>query len=399
MNCIKCKAPLPDGAVYCPACGKKQVVEKHRRQRGNGLGSAYKLPSGKWRAEKVVGWETLPLPEGSPPGTQPKKKKIVVTASGFSTKREALSALNTLTAETRMKRKQKRGTDAKTKGETITLKQLYDQWFPTHNRSKSTMNCYAAGFKLFEPLWYLPMSDIEVDDLQECLDDAETGKRTKENARACLGLVYKYGLPRNCIPKDRILSQYLSINEDGSDKKPGLPLDALEKIRALAAEGDPDAVTALCHCYLGFRPSELLALKVSDYNDKERALVGGSKTDAGIDRTVTVSPKIISYVTAQIKASESGYIFERENTRQSVKSYRAAFYALLDRIGLENPVDENGRHMYTPHSCRHTFATLLKRAQGNDTDKLALIGHSSTSQLRDYQDVNFSDLRALTDKI
>lgn len=55
--------------------------------------------------------------------------------------------------------------------------------------------------------------------------------------------------------------------------------------------------------------------------------------------------------------------------------------------------------MYTPHSCRHTFATLLKRAQGSDTDKLALIGHTSTSQLRDYQDVTFADLRALTDKI
>lgn len=399
MNCFKCKAPLPDGAVFCPLCGRKQTVDKHRRQRGNGEGTVYKLPNGKYRAEKVVGWDVLPVPEGSPPGTMPKKKKIVLTSSGYSTKREALAALSKLTPEARAERRRRRGTDVKTKGELTTLKMLYDQWFPTHGKGKSTMNCYAAGFKLFEPLWFLPMSDIEVDDLQECLDDAEQGRRTKENARACIGLVYKYGIPRNCIPKDRNLAQYLTVSESSGAKHDGLPLEALEKIRLLALSGDADAIAVYCHCYLGFRPSELLRLRVADYNEQERAFRGGSKTAAGIDRTVTVSPKIQDYVTARVRASQSGFVFERENARQNIKSYRAAFYALLERIGLDNPVDENGRHKYTPHSCRHTFATLMKRVQGSDTDKLALIGHTSTQQLRDYQDVNYADLRALTDKL
>lgn len=399
MDCIKCKKPLPDGALYCPFCGRKQNGEKHRRQRGNGLGTVYKLPNGKWRAEKVVGWETLPLPEGSPPGTMPKKKKITVTASGFTTKRDALAALPSLTAETRAKRRQKRSTDLKTKGDLTTLKELYDKWFPTHDRGKSTMNCYAAGFKVFEPLWFLPMSDIDIDDLQDCMDDAEQGRRTKENARACLGLVYKYGIPRRAVPRDLNLAQFITIREDSGGKKEGLPDDALEKVRALAAAGDADAQQVLCQCYLGFRPSELLRLRTEDYNETERAFKGGSKTAAGIDRTVTVSPKIQKYITAFVSASSSGYVFERDAARQSIKAYRAAFYALLERIELDNPVDENGRHKYTPHSCRHTFATLLKRVQGSDTDKLAIVGHTSTTQLRDYQDVNYADLRALTDML
>ena len=61
-------------------------------------------------------------------------------------------------------------------------------------------------------------------------------------------------------------------------------------------------------------------------------------------------------------------------------------------------MDEAGRHRLTPHSCRHTFAMLLKRTKGTDTDKLALIGHTSTEQLRDYQDVSFADLQAITDQ-
>lgn len=40
-----------------------------------------------------------------------------------------------------------------------------------------------------------------------------------------------------------------------------------------------------------------------------------------------------------------------------------------------------------------------KGAQGSDTDKLALIGHTSTDQLRDYQDVAVEDLRRIIDQI
>lgn len=61
--------------------------------------------------------------------------------------------------------------------------------------------------------------------------------------------------------------------------------------------------------------------------------------------------------------------------------------------------EECRRHRLTPHSCRHTFATLLKRAHGSDADKLALIGHTSTDQLRDYQDVPVEDLRRIIDQI
>ena len=39
----------------------------------------------------------------------------------------------------------------------------------------------------------------------------------------------------------------------------------------------------------------------------------------------------------------------------------------------------------------------MKKVKAPDTDKLALIGHTSTDQLREYQDVPFEDLRAITD--
>ena len=102
---------------------------------------------------------------------------------------------------------------------------------------------------------------------------------------------------------------------------------------------------------------------------------------------------------ACLKAADGGTIFGSAGHPIPLKKYREIFYTLLDQLHIDNPVDENGRHRLTPHACRHTFATLMKKAAGSDTDKLALIGHTSTDQLREYQDVRFEDLRAITDQL
>lgn len=399
MNCInkKCGAELLAGAKYCHICGRKQVKEKHRRVRGNGQGTVYRLPNGKWRAEKTVGWIVDPLPPDAPAGTVPKKRRIPVTDSKFSTKSEALAALPYLTAAQRHPRG---GTATARKGEKITLKELYDQWEPTHKKSQSTINCYRSGFRLFAPLWYTPMTDIDIDDLQDCLDDTELGKRTKENARAALGLIYRYGIPRNCIPKDRNLAKHLNINAEGGKGKVGFSEEELEKIRKAAKGGSRMAQIVLCHCYLGFRPTAFLALTLPDYNSEEHAFVGGIKTEAGISRTVTISPKIQPYIDQLIGERTTGTVFcQEDGTAFSLAAYRESFYALLEKLQISNEVGEDGRHRVTPHSCRHTFATLMKNVPGSDTDKLALIGHTSTEQLREYQDVSYADLRRITDQI
>lgn len=156
-----------------------------------------------------------------------------------------------------------------------------------------------------------------------------------------------------------------------------------------------------CQCYLGFRPSELLALDAKDYDRKERAFTGGAKTDAGRDRVVTVSPKIQPIIDRLVRDKIAGPVFcGPDGAALSIKQYRAMFYEVLDACGIENPLDgPKGaqRHRYTPHSCRHTYATLMKRVPGADKDKLELMGHTSNEMLRHYQDVSLDDLRRVTD--
>ena len=105
------------------------------------------------------------------------------------------------------------------------------------------------------------------------------------------------------------------------------------------------------------------------------------------------------------RVNRGGFISQTENGAQwTLKAFtEKVFYKALRDAGIDNPIitvaGDTPRHKYTPHSCRHTFATLMKRAAGSDKDKLALIGHASDEQLRDYQDVHWEDLQRITDAI
>ena len=378
MQCRKCRAAIPDDSRFCLRCGANQTLSHKPKSRGNGQGTVFQRPNKSWCAMRTFGYVT------GPDGVTRRK---TVSKSGFKTKRDAVEYLPQLTLRTERKKR-------------ITLSALYDAWEPTHQVSKSTKDCYAAAHKWFRPLWTMQFADIDIDDLQECLDECPKGKRTKENMKALCGLLYKYAIPRHYATIN--LGEYLVIRAEQATEKLALPVSDLAKIRAKAGE-IPYADYVVAQCYLGFRPSELLALDVKNYDRTQKAFTGGAKTDAGKDRIVTVSPKIQPIIDRLTAGKTTGPVFcAADGAAMSIKDYRKAFYDVLEAAGIENPIEGTGddrRHKYTPHSCRHTFATLMKGVDAPDKDKLRLIGHTSTEMLRHYQDVDIDSLRAITDKI
>ena len=378
MKCRKCHAEIPDESKFCMQCGAKQDIKQKPKSRGNGQGSVYQLPNKTWVAVKTLGYERDA--EGK------RMRRKTRSKSGFRTKKEAVAALATLGSE----RPQPRAT----------FLQVYEAWLPTHKASKDTINCYKSAKKYFSEIYYVNLRDITIDDLQDCIDDCPKGKRTKQNMKTLAGLLYKYAIPRNLATLN--MGQYLSVHAEAGEAKAGLPLDALQLIEKNVGKV-PGADYVLAQCYLGFRPSEFLALDAKNYNRKERAFVGGAKTEAGKDRVVTVSPKIQPIVDRLVANKLAGPVFCAEDGKaMPIRDYRELFYSVLSACGIDNPVEhtpEGDRHMYTPHSCRHTFATLMKHVKADSKDKLALIGHTSEEMLRYYQDVSYEDLRKITDAL
>lgn len=375
MNCRKCGREIPDGGSFCAFCGTKQErTVKTWVRRGNGLGTVYRRNS-KWVAEVTMGFK---LDEDG------KTTRVVAKKAGFRTKKEALEYLPILKDE---QKRDKR----------ITWGQLYKLWFPTHRAGKSTVGCYRAASRYFADLDFWQLTDIEIDDLQECIDSCPKGKRTRENMKALCGLMYKYAIPRGYATLN--LATYLVVGGDSGASRSSFDAEQLAQIKA-AIGTVPYADYIYCMCYLGFRPSEFLALDAMDYDRQQKTLTGGAKTDAGKNRVVTISPKIQPIIDRLARNKISGPLFCDDDGGQfRYNRFRnGVFYPALEQIGIDNPM-ENGRHRYSPHTCRHTFATLMKRVSASDADKMRLIGHASPEMLRYYQDVNVADLQKITDAI
>lgn len=375
-ECRLCGREMPVDAVYCPYCGKRIApLAKSAKKRGNGQGTVYKRGD-KYVAEKTLGYFV----------DESGRKHRKSVKKTFDRKKDAVASLSALESATAQKK-------------SVAFRTVYEKWFDTLTVDKSTQNCYSAAFKYFEALHFVPAPDIDIDDLQECIFSCPCGKRTRQNMKTVIGLIYKYGIPRGYFPEKLNLSDYISIRGDDGAGGVGLPDQYVETIKnSIGTVYGAELVYA--HCYLGFRPAEFLALKHPNYDPVQKSFVGGAKTDAGKNRIVTVSPKIQSIVDEYSGKNSEQFFCAPDGSVMDIKSYRDLFYSVLASNRLDNPIFEiagKKRHTYTPHSCRHTFATLMKRVSGVAEDKLKLIGHTSEEMLRYYQDAPVEDLRKITD--
>lgn len=114
--------------------------------------------------------------------------------------------------------------------------------------------------------------------------------------------------------------------------------------------------------YTGMRASELINLKSTDINRKQRYLkVTSSKTKAGL-RIIPIHHRIWPFI--EYRLSNKWIIDERNYV-----SLSNAFKLTMKSI--------NAKH--TPHDCRHSFATRLDDVGANYNAKRLLLGHASSN--------------------
>lgn len=280
----------------------------------------------------------------------------------------------------------------------MTLESIYAAWLPTHEQKvgKSTMDCYKAAWKYFAPIHTMPMRDIDLDDLQECVDDCPKGKRTKENMKALAGLLFKYAVPRHL--SDLNYAEYIYTGNDAKGTHPAFSNDQIKMIDEQIGI-TPHAEDVYTLIYTGFRPSELFALTKSDYQDG--VLYGGIKTQAGKNRAVPVSPKLSSIIEDKL-SQNSDFLFPRDDgTQMSAKYFRDTyFYPVLAAAGIQPLPTKDKPAVYVPYSCRHTFANLLKNAPGSDKDKAGLMGHEDyTTTKKHYQSSELENLKTIINSL
>lgn len=368
MTCKRCLKQIVDGSAFCSFCGYKQSRQKSQR-RGNGSGSAYKRGS-TWSCAYIFGYRE----------ENGKKIPDKVTKGGFTTKQQALDYIQILKTTPR----------TKNPDSAATFQRIYERMMQIHQDrvGKTTVDCYKAAYKKFKPIHAHKFKQIGIDDLQSCVDNCGAGKRTQENMKALCTLMYKYAITRNVCTTN--VGQYIYTSGE-KQTRPAFTLAQIEQIRE---NGSYAAKITLCMIYTGFRPGELLKLTKSAYHNENGVsyLVGGGKTQAGKDRTVTISPKIAEIISEQLK-SDGIYLFPYNGKPMTDDYFRENLFSpLMQKIGI---TDKN----IVPYSCRHTFANLMKGIPGADKDKAALMGHTDSAMTRYYQSSDVESMKAITDAI
>lgn len=315
----------------------------------NGYGSVYKLPGNRrkpWIARKTVGW------------TEEGKQKYYVIGY-FETRTKALDAL----AEYN---KNPIGEVRDT-----TFGELYEKWAESKypKLTLSTINGYKAAWKRLQVLAEEPVRNIRKSHLQDIIDEmAKKGlsRSSLEKAKTLCVILYDQAMSDDIVDKN--YGSLIELPASRKAKKPTFTDMEIRKIERLAEQGDIWAGTVMILIYTGMRVGEMLRLTKFNIDIDNWVITGGIKTDAGRDRVIPVHSKIRPYLSYWYSQSGSRLI-TRGGESISVDYYRKSiFEPTLKRAGIE-------RHL-TPHSTRHTFATLLSKAKAPIKDIQAIIGHS-----------------------
>lgn len=353
-NCIKCKAELPPGALFCPSCGKKQTApERRHKKRANGTGNISKL-SGK----RSKPWLA---------------RKNGVSIGTFETRTEAQKALERLT-------------DVNVNDKfNLTFREVYERWHLEHSRevSDSMDYNYQLAFKQCPQLHGMKMRKILRSDYQAAviaLEQQGKSKSTCNKLRVLLGMLGRWAMEEG-ITMTNPAEGLSTVAKQKSTREVFLE----EDIKAIKASALPAADIARILISCGCRPGELFSVPLVACRDDH--FIGGSKTEAGKNRVIPIGPDgIDAYrrIRAAAIANRGDLLIHGYDGNKN-----AANFAKRDWRDLMEAI---GRKGMTPYNCRHTFITRAIQS-GMDLPKLeAIVGHVDRETTKIYTHLKAADL-------
>ncbi len=323
MDCIKCKATIPEGALFCPLCGKKQTPEQRkRRKRANGSGTIYKMPGNRakpWAAQRSG-----------------------VFIGCFKTYAAAQKALERIT-----------DVDINDKYN-LTFSQIYDLWKPVHARTvtKGQMACYEAAYKSCGDLHSQKFRLLRKSDYQTVilkLEEKNRSKSTCEKVMQLFGQLSKWAMDEGIVNQNHAKNVSIAAKQ----KSQKIPFTDVQ-IQSIQQSTLRAANIVLILIATGARINELFKVPVTDCQDSY--FIGGSKTKAGERRVIAVSPiglKVYQALLQDAKEKKYKLLIDAYDGNRDMSNFRKRdFKDLMKEIGAAK---------MKPNNCRHTFSTLAAR--------------------------------------
>lgn len=373
-------------------------------KRSNGEGSiSYDSRRKRYRAKITIGWEI-----NEETG---RTKQIVKTlGSNYKTKGEASKALAEYL---------KSPFDLNNKD--ITFSQLYTKWYEDYmdGDHKSMEYRIKAAYKYCSSLYDKKIREITVLDMKNCINKGtiiETkginkGQKktaspaTKESMKFLFNHLFGYATEARLIErnyaKDFSLEKKV-IKEKLKNHKEKIPFSDEEMTKLWnSIEFVPFADVIVYACYSGWRPGEIIKLRVEDVDLENGFIKGGIKTSAGKNRLVPIHhlvlPIVEKYYNEAISVG-SEYLFNDITHKKGIglsrDQYLSRFHKVMRILKLREEI--------TPHYTRHTFITKCKSRAVNMNEYILklIVGHDIgdlTEHVYTHRELN--DLKEEIEKI
>ena len=243
---------------------------------------------------------------------------------------------------------------------TITLRQLFNEWLPIHSQSisRSAVNSYHIAFKYISNIADMSITDIHFQHLQNVIDSMHVkglSYSSCKKVRTVLNQLFNYAIIRDYPVTNYALHLNLGPNIPTIQRR----VFTRQQINKLWAIDTSYSHMILILLYTGLRIGELLNLRRQDINRRSSYLiVRHAKTKTGEGRIIPIHHRIIPIIE-QLYINTGDYLFTISYT-----SFRKHFQNIMKQLNCK----------HTIHDTRHTFASLLDAVAPPNALR-SLLGH------------------------
>lgn len=371
-TCPECSGSVSTKAVACPHCGypfdpPRRGTPRKRRTLPNGFGQITRIPglTNPYRAMVTVGHND----EGRPIA------KLLKPQSYFPTYNDAYAALVAYHASPYDPLKDP------------TVAELFDRWLVMRRKdspAEASTKSLASAWRYCSSIADLHVQTFRPRHLRTLLDVAALPDGTpatpviQNRIKTLFNLMMDYAVEYELLPTNYARAFDLPENiaravRDKTHHKP-FSADDLQTLWANIARGDLVADLILITCYSGWRPGELITLRLDDLDPAARIYRGGLKTDAGRDRPVPIHPKIYDLVLRHADLSRAAgqtALFTRPKNNR-----RVPWSSTLFAEKYAETIEALHLAPHTPHDGRATFVTLAKTANLDEYAIKYIVGHT-----------------------
>jgi integrase len=191
----------------------------------------------------------------------------------------------------------------------ITFADMYTKWKESREDELTKDNSYAydGAFKNSAMLHDYKFVEIRSEHLKKCMKACEKSHATKSKMKQLWNQMYQYALENDL--KVTNYSQFVKVKSEAPKNK---NIFTREELDALWKEDTEITDIAIILLYTGMRIGELLAIEIENINLEERYMVGGLKTEAGIDRVIPIHERIVPVIEKYMQ-NRIQYLFEFNN--------------------------------------------------------------------------------------